>query len=38
LFSITFFFFEKRTVYEVMWKNIVQPDDNVAHAYCMLDT
>jgi len=25
LCSITFFFFENRAVYEIMWKNIVQP-------------
>jgi hypothetical protein len=23
-FSVTFFFFENRTVYEIMWKNIVE--------------
>jgi hypothetical protein len=25
LWSITFFFFENRAVYEIMWKNMVQP-------------
>ena len=24
LFSVTFFFFENRAVYEIMWKNIVE--------------
>jgi hypothetical protein len=41
IFSITFFS-ENRAVYEVMWKNIAQPDrlhiDNMAHAHCILDT
>ena len=41
LFS-NFFFFENRTVYEIMWKNIVKRGgpqmDNMAHARCMLDT
>ena len=36
-----FFFFENRAVYEIMWKNTVQPerpqDDNMAHAHCMSD-
>jgi hypothetical protein len=36
------FFFENCAVYEIMWKNIVQPgkvkDDNTAHAHCMLYT
>ena len=35
------FFPENRTVYEVMWKNIVErgrPHDNMAHAHCVLDT
>ena len=26
------FFSENHAVYEIMWKNIVQPDDNMAHA------
>jgi hypothetical protein len=26
LCSVTFFFFENRAVYKVMWENIVQPD------------
>ena len=38
--STTFFFFGNRAVYEIMWKNIVQPDQatdgNMAHAHCML--
>jgi hypothetical protein len=39
---LVIFFFEIRAVYEIMWKNIVQPDrlhmyDNIAHAHCMLD-
>jgi len=25
LCSVTFFFFENRTVYEIMWKKIVEP-------------
>jgi len=33
---------ENRSVYELMWKGVVQPDrpqnDNMAHAHCMLDT
>jgi len=32
---------ENRTVYEIMWKNIIQTessDENKAHAHCMLDT
>ena len=36
-----FFFFRKFFVYEIMWKNIVEPDrthDTMAHAHCMLDT
>jgi hypothetical protein len=39
--SNTFFFFENRAIYEMMWKNIVQPDMpqmSVAHAHCMPDT
>jgi hypothetical protein len=33
-------FLENLTVYEIMWKNIVQPvkpHDTMAHAHCMLD-
>jgi hypothetical protein len=26
LCSVTFFFLENRAVYEIMWKNIVEPD------------
>jgi len=39
-----FFFSENRAVYEIMWKNIVQPARpmvtiyNMAHALCMLDS
>jgi len=37
-----FFFFENRTVYEIMWKNFCRAgqaaNDNMAHAHCMLDT
>jgi hypothetical protein len=34
---------ENRAVYEIMWKNIVQPDrqatdDSIAHAHCVLNT
>jgi len=32
---------ENRAVYEIMWKYIVErgrPQDNMAHAHCMLDT
>ena len=32
-----FFFSENRAVYEIMWKNIVEPD-RPQHAHCMLDT
>jgi hypothetical protein len=40
-FMFTNFFFENRSVYAIMWKNIVQgggqdTDVNMAHAYCML--
>ena len=34
------FLFENRTVCEIMWENIVEPDgphDDTAHAHCMLD-
>jgi hypothetical protein len=35
-------FLKSSAVYELMWKNIVErgqaTDDNMAHAYCMLDT
>ena len=37
LYSIKFFFFENRAVYEIMWKNILSADDNTAHAHCMVD-
>ena len=39
--SNIFFFFENRTVYEIIWKHFVHwqvTDDNMAHAHCMLDT
>jgi len=32
------FFFENCTVYEIMWKNIVEPDRLQTHAQCMMDT
>jgi len=41
LYAVTFYYLEIRAVCEIMWKNIVQPDrpdDNKAHAHCMLDT
>jgi len=34
------FFFENRAVYEITWKNMVQPDrpqTAMSHAHCMLD-
>jgi len=39
--SISFFPPKNHAVYEIMWKNTVNPeatDDNMAHAHCMLDT
>ena len=30
--------FENRAFYEIMWKNTVALDDNMAHAYCVQDT
>jgi hypothetical protein len=34
--------FENRVVYEIMWKNIVEPGDathgNMVHSHCVLDT
>jgi hypothetical protein len=38
-----FFSSENRTIHEVMWKNVVEPDRSqkkiyTAHALCMLDT
>ena len=41
MFNNFFFFFENRAVSEIMWKNTVDPErthDDMAHAYCMLDT
>jgi len=41
LYSITFFFFQNRAIYEIMRKNIIDPDRSqmtMAHAHCMLDT
>jgi hypothetical protein len=36
------FFAERRAVYEIMWKNIIErgqaTDNGTAHAHCMLDT
>jgi hypothetical protein len=40
LCSFFFFFFFIFFVYEIIWENIVEPgrpDDNMAHAHCMLD-
>ena len=41
LCSVTFF--ENRSLFEIMWKNIVewgrpQMTDNTAHAHCKIDT
>ena len=33
--SITFFFFENRAVYEIMWKNIVEPGKPQVTIWCM---
>jgi hypothetical protein len=42
LLSVTLFFFENRACFEIMWKKYCiagqAPDDNMAHAPCMLDT
>jgi len=35
------FFFEILAIYDIMWKDIVEPgrpQDNTAHAHCMLNT
>jgi hypothetical protein len=32
-----FFFFENRTLYEIIYKNMVEPDRPQAHALCMPD-
>jgi hypothetical protein len=32
-----FYFLGNRTIYEVLWKNIVEPGYGV-HAHCMLDS
>jgi len=37
-FVFSNFFFENRAVYEIMWKNIVEPARAQVHAYCMLGT
>jgi hypothetical protein len=37
LYSTTFFFFENHSIYEIMWKNPVEPE-NTAHARCILHT
>jgi len=41
-FVFSNFFFENRTVYEIIWENTVRArkatDDNMAHAHCILDT
>ena len=39
--SCSMSFPENRAVFEIMWKNVVEPessDENKAHAHCMLDT
>jgi len=42
LFYFILFFFLNRSVYEIKWENILErgraADDNMMHAYCMLDT
>jgi len=40
-FMFNKFIAKSRAVYEIIWKNIVEPDrphDNTEHAHCMLDT
>jgi len=40
LYLVTFFFFLNCAIYEILWKNIVEPErlhDDVVHAHCMLD-
>jgi len=42
MFNIYIYIFLNRAVFEIMWKNIVQPDRprmtiNRAHAHCLLD-
>jgi hypothetical protein len=40
-FFVSRIFYEHFALYEIMWKNILEPDvteDNMAHAHCMLDT
>jgi hypothetical protein len=35
LYAITFFFFtENRSIYEIMWKNMIQPDRQLAIIGC----
>jgi len=29
MFNKLFFFFENRAVYEIMWKNVVEPDTSI---------
>ena len=39
-FCSDFFSSENRTVYEKMWKTVVEPDrtqDDMGHVHCMLD-
>jgi hypothetical protein len=40
-FMLSNFFPKNLAVYEIMWKNVVEPerptDDNMAHALCTLD-
>jgi len=40
-FMFNNFIAKLRAVYEIIWKNIVEPDrphDNTEHVHCMLDT
>jgi hypothetical protein len=30
-------YFENRAVYEIIWETILETDDNMAHAHCILD-
>ena len=29
-------YFENRAVYEIIWETILETDDSIAHAHCML--
>jgi len=41
MFNKYFFFFENRALYEIMWKNVVEPERSqvtlTTHAHCILD-